>query len=80
MTGASNPRKPRLFIFFSRPDLPFADQLARALELYDFEVLLDRDSTTGTKEWRKRLSEFVRDADTVIYVLSPDSPHLTHFC
>jgi formylglycine-generating enzyme required for sulfatase activity len=63
----------KVFISYSRDDLDFADQLDAALKLLGFEVTIDRESIPGGDEWRRRLSILIREADTVVFVLSPSS-------
>jgi hypothetical protein len=74
---ASDPRekdeKLRVFISYSRDDLEFADQLDIALRLYGFDTTLDRRAISGGEEWKQRLGNLIREADTVIFVLSPSS-------
>ncbi|HEY3623912.1 MAG TPA: TIR domain-containing protein, partial [Roseiarcus sp.] len=62
-----------VFISYSRDDLAFADQLRAALLGYDFAVTIDRESITSGEDWKKRLGLLIRDADTIVFVLSPSS-------
>lgn len=62
-----------VFISYSRDDLAFADQLDAALGLHDFAVSIDRHGISGGEDWQKRLGSLIRDADTVVFVLSPAS-------
>ena len=75
---ASRPDPPergklRVFISYSRDDLKFADQLDAALDTYGFECLIDRHGISGGEEWKRRLDKLISEADTVVFVLSPDS-------
>jgi TPR repeat protein len=75
---ASRPDTPergrlRVFISYSRDDLKFADQLDAALDTYGFECLIDRHGISGGEDWKRRLGKLISEADTVIFVLSPDS-------
>jgi hypothetical protein len=65
--------KLKVFISYSRDDLGFADQLDIALRLLGFETSLDRQSISGAEEWRQRLANLIREADTIAFVLSPSS-------
>src|SRR5262249_4561481 len=65
--------KLRVFISYSREDLDFADQLDIALRLLGFETSLDRHAISGGEQWRERLRNLIREADTVVFVLSPSS-------
>lgn len=62
-----------VFISYSRDDLDFADQLAAALSLHDILITLDRHGISGGEDWKSRLGGLIRDADTVVFVLSPSS-------
>ena len=74
MTEPSPPgQKLNVFISYSRDDLAFSDQLEAALELTGFDTTLDRHGISGGEDWRSRLGNLIRDADTVVFVLSPSS-------
>jgi TIR domain len=75
---ASRPDSPdrgklRVFISYSRDDLDFADQLAAALDSSGFECFIDREGISGGEAWKRRLGNLISEADTVVFVLSPDS-------
>lgn len=70
---ASAPGKLRVFISYSRDDLAFADQLVAGLDLCGFEPTLDRHGISGGEAWERRLGALIREADTVVFVLSPAS-------
>jgi TPR repeat protein len=65
--------KLRVFISYSRDDLNFADQLDAALSIYGFECLIDRHDISGGEDWKRRLGNLIRQADTIVFVLSPSS-------
>jgi hypothetical protein len=67
-----NGAKLRVFICYSRIDVAFAEQLASALNPW-FACQMDHHSIGGGEEWEKRLGNLISDADTIIFVLSPDS-------
>ena len=74
MAGSAHPGdKLNVFISYSRDDLVFADQLDAALGLGGFETTIDRHGISGGEDWKKRLGALIRDADTVVFVLSPSS-------
>lgn len=62
-----------VFISYSRDDLGFSDQLSAALGLTGFETTLDRQGISGGEDWKSRLGNLIRAADTVAFVLSPSS-------
>src|SRR5262249_27490165 len=65
--------KLRIFISYSRDDLEFADQLTAALDTCGFECFIDRHGISGGEDWKRRLGNLIRDADTVVFVLSSTS-------
>lgn len=65
--------KLQVFISYSRDDLAFADQLCAGLKLTGFDTTVDRHSIAGGEEWQSRLGALIRDADTVLFLLSPSS-------
>src|SRR5262245_57944271 len=71
--ASSDKGKLRVFISYSRDDLDFADQLAAALDLSGFECFIDREGISGGEAWKRRLGNLISEADTVVFVLSPDS-------
>lgn len=72
-TTRAAPAKLRVFISYSREDLAFADQLVVGLELTGFEPTLDRHGISGGEAWERRLGALIREADTVVFVMSPAS-------
>src|SRR5271165_923524 len=65
--------KLNVFISYSRDDLGFSDQLDMALGLTGFDTTIDRHGISGGEDWKSRLGNLLRDADTVVFVLSPSS-------
>ncbi|MEO1331461.1 MAG: TIR domain-containing protein, partial [Pseudomonadota bacterium] len=51
----------------------FADELVDGLDFAGFEVSIDRESIIEGEDWRKRLGALIADADTVVFLLSPDA-------
>jgi len=62
-----------VFISYSRDDLAFADQLDATLRIGGFDTRLDRTDIHGGERWEVRLGILIRDADTIVSVLSPAS-------
>lgn len=62
-----------VFISYSRDDLAFADHLDVALDLAGFETILDRHGIHGAEDWEEKLGALIKDADTILFVLSPSS-------
>jgi hypothetical protein len=71
--ASSDRGKLRVFISYSRDDLKFADQLDDAVNACGFECLIDRHDISGGEDWKRRLGNLIREADTVVFVLSPSS-------
>lgn len=72
--GAPNiEAKTRLFISYSRKDMPFADRLEAALKAHGFDTLIDREDIYAFEDWWKRIESLIGRADTVVFVLSPDA-------
>src|SRR5579859_42101 len=65
--------KARIFISYSRKDMAFADRLEAALKARSFAVLIDRQEIYVFEDWWKRIEALIGGADTVVFVLSPDS-------
>src|ERR1700756_863022 len=65
--------KAKVFISYSRKDMAFADALEAALKARGFEPLIDRSEIYAFEEWWQRIEALIGSADTVVFVLSPDS-------
>src|ERR1700685_1373403 len=65
--------KARIFISYSRKDVGFADKLEAALKERGFEPLIDREEIYAFEDWWKRIEALIARADTVVFVVSPDS-------
>jgi TIR domain/Caspase domain len=64
----------KVFVSYSRADVAFADELVAGLEFDGgFEVAIDRHSIDAGEEWSARLSNLIAAADTVVFLLSPNS-------
>ena len=73
---SEGPREARhlaIFLSYSRDDLDFADQLDAALQSHKYDVAIDRHGISGGEDWKSRLGGLIRDADTVVFVLSSSS-------
>ena len=67
------PRKPHVFISYSRKDSALAEKLRLALIALNFEAYLDKEDILPGEPWRARLESLILAADAVVYVISPDS-------
>jgi pSer/pThr/pTyr-binding forkhead associated (FHA) protein/DNA-binding beta-propeller fold protein YncE len=63
----------RIFVSYSRRDLDVADKLAAALEKEDFEVIVDRRDLPYGEEWQRELADFIRNSDTVLFLVSANA-------
>ena len=70
---SGEPAKAKVFISYSRKDLAFADRLEAALDARGFEALIDRTEIYAFEDWWKRIEALIVQADTVVFMLSPDS-------
>jgi hypothetical protein len=66
-------RATKVFISYSRNDTDFVDRIEAALKAHGFEVFIDRHDVTALEEWWKRIETLITQADTIVFVLSPDS-------
>jgi WD40 repeat protein len=71
-----NAEKAKVFISYSRKDLAFADRLDTALRARGFEPLIDRSEIYAFEDWWKRIQALIAQADTIIFVLSPDGKRI----
>ena len=63
----------KVFVSYSRRDREFSDQLVLGLQACGFEAYIDREDIAAGEDWSARLGRLIEDADTVVYVMSPDS-------
>jgi hypothetical protein len=63
----------KVFISYSRKDSAFAEELLAGLELLGFAAFLDKHDIAAGEDWERRLGRLIESADTVVYVVSPDS-------
>lgn len=70
--------KLKVFLSYSRKDSAFAQELLAALELLGFDAYLDKEDIAPGEPWEERLGNLIRLADTVVFVISPNSLSSTH--
>src|SRR5438477_12884714 len=77
MTRAPEPvsgePKTQVFISYSREDLAFADRLVATLAARGVQALIDRTEIYAFEDRWKRVEALIAQADTIMFVLSPDS-------
>lgn len=71
-------QKLRVFLSYSRRDEAFANELLSGLELLGFDAYLDKEDIAPGEPWEDRLGRLIRDADTVVFILSPASVKSKH--
>jgi WD40 repeat protein len=62
-----------VFISYSRHDTAFVDRLHERLARHGFEALVDRAEIYAFEDWWKRIQSLISGADTIIFVIAPDS-------
>lgn len=63
----------KVFISYSRKDRERAQQITETLRARSFDVFKDTDDILPTEEWRGRLEQLIEEADTIVFLLSPNS-------
>jgi hypothetical protein len=71
-TAAASGRA-KVFVSYSRKDLPFAQTLVEALGARGFDAFLDKTDIAPGEPWKERLAGLIAAADTVVFAISPDS-------
>ncbi len=61
------------FISYSRKDSAIAEKLVEALRRVGVDAFIDRADIAPAEDWRSRLAGLIAAADSVVFVLSPDS-------
>jgi TPR repeat protein len=65
--------KLRVFVSYCREDLEFVEQLKAGLDPCGVECIIDFEGISGGEDWKRRLGDLISEADTVIFVLTPES-------
>lgn len=74
MAEAHSPEAAKVFVSYSRRDSgDFAEEIVAGLELAGFAPLLDCHDIAAGEEWEARLGGLIAQADTVVFVLSPEA-------
>lgn len=66
-------RKTNVFISYSRKDSEAADRLHAALTARGFNPYLDKHDIAAGEDWKARLGGLIDSADTMVFLISPDS-------
>ena len=70
---ARDDKKLAVFLSYSRQDRAFVDTLVAALEARGLAPKIDTRDLPTLEDWRRELQSFIREADAVIFVVSPAS-------
>ena len=65
----------KVFISYSRRDLAFAERLVEGLKARGLAAKIDTRDLPKLEDWRRELLGFIREADAVVFVISPHSIH-----
>jgi lipoprotein NlpI len=71
--GPSAGGRAKVFISYSRKDAAFAQGLVQHLTAAGFDAFLDKTDIAPGEPWKERLAGLIGAADTVLFVVSPDS-------
>jgi hypothetical protein len=63
----------KVFISYSRKDFVFAQRIVVALESRGLTPKIDTRELPKLEDWRRELLGLIRDADAVVFVISPNS-------
>jgi hypothetical protein len=72
-TDRSAEEAARVFISYSRANNAFVERLEAALQQRGVETFVDRDDIEKGEEWWARIQQLITEADSIVFVLSPDS-------
>lgn len=79
MAAPDADQKAKIFISYSRQDAgDFAEDLVVGLELAGFSPFLDRHDISAGEDWEMRLGALIGQADTVVFVISPQGVRSEH--
>jgi len=63
----------QIFISYSRKNIDFARRLAGALEQRGLDFWVDWEGIPPTVDWMKEIQRGIEEADTFLFIVSPDS-------
>ena len=66
-------RSLKIFISYSRKDEAFVDELTLGLTACGFQPFFDRHDIAPGEAWENRLDDLILSADSIVFVMSPDS-------
>ncbi len=63
----------KAFVSYSRKDTEFTRRLADCLTEQKYELWVDWESIPPTVDWKSHIQKGVEEADTFLFLISPDS-------
>ncbi len=66
-------RRIKVFVSYSRADKAFASDLVLGLAACGFAPYIDRQDIAPGEDWERRLAGLIAEADSIVYIVSPDS-------
>jgi WD40 repeat protein len=63
----------KVFISYSRKDIEFAKKLADKLQENGLDFWVDWEGIPPTVDWMRQIEKGIEEADTFVFILSPDS-------
>ena len=63
----------KVFISYSRKDIGFAKKLTGELQKGDLDFWVDWEGIPPTVDWMRQIEKGIEEADTFVFILSPDS-------
>ncbi len=63
----------KVFLSYSRRDREGAQRVSDVLRDREFGVFRDTEDILPTEEWKERLEQLIEEADTIVFLLSPNS-------
>jgi hypothetical protein len=72
-TRAAEEKRLNVFISYSRKDIVFAQRVVAELEARGVAPKIDTRDLPKLEDWRRELLGFIREADAVVFIVSPNS-------
>jgi hypothetical protein len=70
---AATPNRLKVFISYSRRDVDFAQRIVDAIEARGIAAKFDTRDLPVLEDWRRELIGFIREADAIVFIVSPNS-------
>jgi WD40 repeat protein len=67
------PRRPELFISYSRRDKAFVEDLCRRLKVNNINLWVDWENIPVASPWREELKEGIKNSDNFLFIMSSES-------